>query len=301
MIGQILQEVRKSPEPARRTLANLEDVVADFLMRGFEGATLTVHHRKPDIWVRFRKYIVAKGEFGIELCFSDTLSSTKYFAQLREYCVENNISFEIKAEVQAQSTRFLCVDCGRDASKAHGLAVTLLTGIVCLPENSLYEMEFRRILPISGPVDTPGRWRPMIKAFPGGYKEKLGVSFLEIVSFFCLYIIQLAGIVGLAYTIVAPSGNWRISDFELFEVSFDLPVTGLIWISVIFFGALKSFSRIYWASVSNKTEAVKLLFRESPPDRKSFRTILMQLFLNDGLNLVSLIIILISVISWIEV
>jgi hypothetical protein len=72
--------------------------------------------------IRFREYILRKGEYGLELKFPESPWSKYYFPTLREALPTDGIPFRETRGSAADATAFIHLDCGSNIEKAVELA-----------------------------------------------------------------------------------------------------------------------------------------------------------------------------------
>ena len=215
------------------TLDNLEQPLAHILRCGYHGGHLTIRHTESDRWIKFRKFIVAEGEYGLELCFPNMPWSNDYFERLREYCVESQTPFVIERDDTAQPTESLVIGCGTDLSMACALARVVLARMFSLPMDTKYCAEpdhysgFDEL--IDNPNQRPVTWWGLSKKI----KEKDNFTIWNILGFLLLVILQALSVLGLLITMFLTGDEWRRIDVNVWGVSLDFTVVALIWIILI--------------------------------------------------------------------
>lgn len=106
-------------------------VVLDALRdRGFANGFLVVECRsKRELFLQFEKYILAKGEYGIELAFPLSHAMKKYEASLVEVCRSEGLRIRRLSGSGAKPLDFLCVDFGRNTGLASAFAKSVFVTI----------------------------------------------------------------------------------------------------------------------------------------------------------------------------
>lgn len=117
------------------------------LEAGYDRSCLVITFKKTELSLQFRKYIHAKGDYGIELGFPLAPWSERYVPALRDHCAANGIAFTVGPEVEGDSMEFLHVDFGKDSRSAFRMAEAVATEIFQIPLDSEYVWEFSSVNP----------------------------------------------------------------------------------------------------------------------------------------------------------
>ncbi len=111
--------VYKGLKGPAKTLVELIVPIQDLLRRGFDGGILLIDVANTDYFIQLRKYIVAPGNYGIELCFPNSEWSYHFFQKLRRTCDDEKIKYSITGKTDGNPIDFLCIDFGKDTNSAY--------------------------------------------------------------------------------------------------------------------------------------------------------------------------------------
>jgi hypothetical protein len=93
-------------------------VVRLVLRHCLNQGTVVITDRHSKRFVRFRKYIPRKGDYGLDLEFPETAWSEGYFSKLRDSLITEGNPFRETREVASDVTALIHVDCGKNIEKA---------------------------------------------------------------------------------------------------------------------------------------------------------------------------------------
>lgn len=130
----------KSAKGVPRKICQLERCLFDLLRRGFSDGYLIISHIRSKTFIQFRKYILKKGEYGIELSFPKAPWSEKYFSDLVDYCREKEIQFELIDARDSGELDFLDIDFGKDVALAFKTVQVILLDIFNHSERDTYRV-----------------------------------------------------------------------------------------------------------------------------------------------------------------
>lgn len=225
--------------------SDMKGMLRRLLKSGYDRAHLVITFTESGYFLQYRKYIHAKGDYGIELSFPISDWSRSFVPSLREYCDANGIAHSEGTEAPGDPMTFIHVDFSKDAAAAFAMAKAIVAEVFAIPTDSTYTWEFDGLHPYGELIDNPRSkppsesetWRRMNEdAFTstGMYLTDTGWYLLR---FICGY----AGVVGLLHALIWKSlwatttgmPGWGSVTLELFYLSFaarnfDLACFGLI-------------------------------------------------------------------------
>lgn len=124
-----------------RSLPELKRSLTDLLEWGSEKGVLIITPRGTNRFVQFNRYELSTGRHGLELAFPDADWSREFFRQLRQYCDDMGIAYDVRAGVN-HPMPFLTIDCQTDIDKAHDLVTCIVERIFGMRPDSKYHVLF---------------------------------------------------------------------------------------------------------------------------------------------------------------
>ena len=229
----------------RSSFSDIEGLLRDLLKCGYDRAHLVVTFKESGYFLQYRKYIHAKGDFGIELGFPIAGWSRPFVPRLRAYCDANGIAYAEGAEVHGDPMTFIHVDFGRDTAAAFAMAKAIVAQVFRIPTESTYHSEWDGLNPHGEQVDDPQRKPSSNSEFWRRKNEESfassGVYLTDVGWFLLTFLCGYTGLVGLSHALIwkslwaatgqAPDwGSFRLALFDLAATarSFDLVCFGLI-------------------------------------------------------------------------
>lgn len=76
--------------PARK-IDQLRRPLEDLLKRGFDGGTLIIDHPKTGTFIQFKKYILEKDNYGIELFYPEVEWSKGFISEFKKWSRSNDL------------------------------------------------------------------------------------------------------------------------------------------------------------------------------------------------------------------
>lgn len=234
----------------RARFDNLRCEVEMILNQGLNGGILKVRDRKSKNFVTFRKYIVAKGQYGIELIFSNPNQSEPYFEQFRNYCAQTGVAFDIEGKPEAGTGDALRVDCEMDVDKALALLIVILADIFGFPSGSKFDIETEGVSRWKELIDSPGQEETPATEFSKLLKKRLkathGSGMLSMVLDASAVFCQILGVLGLLLTLVFQQDDWSGFALSVSGIFMKVPLPGLISVFLIFVGFSGYFTESRW-------------------------------------------------------
>ncbi len=235
---------RRPETEGAKDFAGVEDQIERLLRSGRRWAYVIFYPLGFDGFLQFRKYIRAKGDYGIELGFPDADWSRAYVAPLHAWCVRNNTPLMTVVEQGSVSMNVIYVDCGRDVEKACRLVKGIMAEVFGLPFDGLYRCYEHGIDPLGTRINAP---RPDETERAPGYRDQRGhmgpslgggcagalIGTLGVLALFALYY----GLLMRGLDLFLPLGiEWatvRITGFGLAAnvVVYDAVCIGLVYLS----------------------------------------------------------------------
>ncbi|RWX51695.1 hypothetical protein VU01_10971 [Candidatus Electrothrix marina] len=112
------------------TIDSIEKAIEDLLIRGYDGGFLIIDVSGTDYFIQLRKYILASGNYGIELSFPKAKWSEFFFTALVAYCDKAQINYTIsKGDASKEELDFLDIDFGKETHEAHNFIKNIITEI----------------------------------------------------------------------------------------------------------------------------------------------------------------------------
>ena len=134
---------------------NLPEVLRTVLKRCLNGGSVVIEDRRTGQFVQFRKYILAKGDYGLELGFPDAPWSRAFFPKLRDALTAKSIRFRETGRSAGDITNFLHVDCGKDIAKAVEISRLCFFGIFNLARDTRFKSTLSDYASLDEQVDDP--------------------------------------------------------------------------------------------------------------------------------------------------
>lgn len=233
----------------RPDFSEIHDMLERLLKSGFDHSFLVVTFKKTKYFIQFRKYIHAKGDYGIELGFPLADWSKTLVPRLRHHCATNGIDFAEGTEVPGDALAFLHVDFGKDTAAAFGMAEAIVTEVFRIPIDSQYKWEFSGLHPHDELIDSPRRRPPSHSATWRRTREdtyaRTGIHLSDTPWSMLAGLCGYSGAVGLLHGLIWRSfwaatdqaPDWGAASLPLLDMAlnarnFDLVCIGLIAIAM---------------------------------------------------------------------
>lgn len=236
--------IRQLQDELRMDFADVRGKLEGLLKSGFDRSFLVITFKNSELFFQFRKYIHAKGDYGIELGFPLAPWSEGYVRTLRDYCAANGIAYTVGPDVADDRLEFLHVDFGKDDSAAFRMAKAIVSKVFRIPLDSDYDWEFRGLHPFGQLVNDP-RQRPPSEDEVQKRQDKvygqLGPHLINALRVFLVAMAAYVGIIGLLHSLIwkslwavyAYAPGWGVVAVPLLDTTitprvFDLVCIGLI-------------------------------------------------------------------------
>lgn len=254
-VASVIIQTERSPTPWRRKdFADVKPWFAILLRRGYKGGHVLLVDAPSGRSLRFRKYIRAKGDYGLELCFPTADWATEYWQRIQAHCEEVGLRNRVETEVMDGSPNgVLLIDCERNTDRAYSLALTIWTEIFDLPIRGWYEREGDGISVRDELIDSPDhrrlteqevselRWSKIRRDL----RERIGISPAGVYYVSGLMVLTMVAIVGLAFATLVSIGDppsWSVEAGSL-TVGGSIPSVIFFLLHIITWVALFRFIR----------------------------------------------------------
>jgi hypothetical protein len=117
------------------------------LDRGYDRGFLVIETPDKKRFLQFRKYIISRGEVGIQFDFPLAPWSEGYYAALNKILYDRQIAYEAKTTGEDPVAAFITVDLSRDIKKANELAKIVLLEVFMLRASDRIKLYFNNINP----------------------------------------------------------------------------------------------------------------------------------------------------------
>lgn len=231
-------------------LAGLERVIAQLLKKGFADGFLSIQARKTRKYLELRKYIHAKGDYGIRLHVPVEPWSEAYLGMVQAYCSKKGIDFSFENLDPEVDEVCLCIDCKRDVPTAYGLVRMIFTQVFGVPASNTFSVVLRNGSPWDELIDDPDQESLSLaegmRRKNAKIKNTIGVSLRDVSLNMLLAMAQMSGVIGVAYSLWFAKHTWTWSNGVVGDISIKAPVLGLFFCGVILISFLRVATRSFW-------------------------------------------------------
>lgn len=244
-IGELRDDFRRFDKENHPDFPAIRSKLDGLLKSGYDRSVFVITFNKSELFLQFRKYIHAKGDYGIELGFPLAPWSKNYGPALRDHCLTNGIAFTVGPEVEGDFLEFLHVDFGKDSEAAFCMAESIVTEVFRISLDSPYDWEFSSVNPFGELIDDPRQRPPAPDAPLQRRKEQLYAqsgTFLSdwFLAFLARALAYFAGM-GLVYSLFWKSlwavttlkPGWGSVSASPFEVAIEPRVFDLVCLGMI--------------------------------------------------------------------
>lgn len=144
-------------ESSEQSFDDIRGRLDQLLRSGFDQGFVVFKFKGSECFIQFRKYIHAKGDYGLELGFPDADWSRAYFPLVAEYCTRNDIPYTIGPHNVGDEMEFLHADVGKDTDAAFRLVGDIVEHVFRMPRDTAYKLEWDAIDPTGGLIDSPNQ------------------------------------------------------------------------------------------------------------------------------------------------
>lgn len=227
---------------------HLRNLLDKFLRQGLDGAALELKDRKTGIAVEFRKYIPAKGEFGVRFRLRRAGEIDSDVRALERFCAEHGIATERETGSAVITDDYLIVNFGKDMESAHAMLVYFLADIRGLPFTSQFDVHLENMSYWDDLVDSPDHVPLSIEDGMNFKKERFnesGVTWGSLSLMALTSLLQVVGLLGLIFSLIF---RWspQVTLFEIAGIHVTAPIIGLIFAALVLIGFSGIFTDYYW-------------------------------------------------------
>ena len=150
------------------------------LRRGYDGGAVVFTHKPTGRYLRFRKYIRPRGEYGLELCFPKVAWSAPHLPPLEAYCAETGLACRFESlKSMGRSLDHLVIGCEQDPDRAFNLALKIWTEYFGLPLRARFKLATFDLSYHDELIDSPAHPRISLKEMSGRQRHQLYQKILE--------------------------------------------------------------------------------------------------------------------------
>lgn len=226
--------------------SNVKFLFSKLLESGYDGAYLTIYNREnPDVRLRFRKYVLAEGEYGAELCFPNMSQALDLVQEYRKYCEKEDILLK---EKDFYSDSFLCADFGKNVDKAHKHFTAIVEQVIRVPISGQYRYAFRQMAQEGTVIDSPNliSEEKHDRLEDQRFFDLTGSSRLFFVFLAVIFCMSLLGTLGLVYSLIFQYGHESILSFQLRGTTIKPKIFDVTCITLIFLEYWAMTKKAYW-------------------------------------------------------
>jgi hypothetical protein len=117
------------------------------LYRGYDTGFLVIETPDRKRFLQFRKYIIKRGEVGLQFDFPLAPWSKEYYVALNKILYDREIAYEAKTTTADTVAAFITVDLDQDYEKANELAKIVLLEVFKLRPSDQIKLYFNNINP----------------------------------------------------------------------------------------------------------------------------------------------------------
>lgn len=176
----------------------------EYLLRGgYNGGFVVFNFKGKERFIRFRKYIRAKGDYGLELSFPRADWSRVYFPRLVNFCGDNAIPYVVHPDTGDDGMEFLRVDVGQDIDAAFRLVGGIVDEVFSIPRDTGYKVEHDAIDQTGALIDSPRQtpWKRQ-RQFHQEWSNKTGFYMSDVPVFLISGLAFVVGGAGLVYALL---------------------------------------------------------------------------------------------------
>lgn len=288
-------------------LHELISIIEELTVSGLPGAYVRILQDQSSFGIQFRKYLHAKGVFGIEAVYPKSGFDLDEVDRLKEYCLKEKLALTECADVLKDGSPSYSIDCGADSRTAIGLMEFIAARIFDTKLDGLFKVERSGILLFNQVVDDPDsklfeveEQRRILKQ---EFRQSIDSVGKDKTVFAVLTFCQLAGFLGLAYGLLVRALA-AVLDFQVHWAMFQIVVfrspVSIYWYDVaciillilgLFSAFTKQFSEVIENEKDHSHEDQKTTNQQTPTSmaKRSLRV--------PG-NIAAMILIILAVASW---
>lgn len=220
---------QSAAENSTQTFDDIRSRLQQLLKSGFDQGFVVFRFADSDRFIKYQKYIHAKGDYGIELSFPNTEWSREFFPLAVECCDRLCIAYTIGPRARADSIHFLHADVGQDIDTAFQLVCCIVDDIFEMPRDTEYTLEWDGVDATGGHIDSPSlspqnREQQYGKEFfktAGFYMSDIPVALIWLLAF----IISVGGMIyallwWLIWTIASVKADWGVVEGSIAGLEF---------------------------------------------------------------------------------
>jgi hypothetical protein len=215
----------------------------DLLRRGYDGGYLYLEHAQSCQFMRFRKYIRGKGDYGLELrCLGlDWLESAWRNVQVVAERAERPHRVEL-IETKICGRNAFVIDCGPDTAVAYEIGTSVWTDVFGLTGETPYHVRSGRWSTLDELIDGPDHPPPLddyppemrLKEMDARLRKAGLPSMARTFSGVALFMISLISAVGFPIAMLASRGEAPDWSYPFGAIAFGGSAASLIWLVVLF-------------------------------------------------------------------
>ena len=275
---------------------SLRSILDSFLSRGLDGAILEIKDKNTGTSAQFRKFIVSKGQYGVEIRLKINRKFEPKLRELEMFCAQMGVTGRMANSTGAEA-KCLVADFGKDLDKAHAVLVHFLADLHGLSPDSRFAVHWENVSPWNEVIDAPGQ-EPLsdsegIKLTKDQYRRATGASMRSATLMGLAALAQVFGIAGIIFSLIFHSDPTSTLT-AMAGLYFNAPIIGLVSMALILIGFLAIFTDMYWLSPKKNDPGRNILLSKTP--KGAFLV-----FWGRPINWISFAVMVVAMIRWISI
>jgi hypothetical protein len=194
---------QSASETVKQTFDDIRGQLEQLLKSGFDQGFVIFQFKDGGRFIQFRKYIHAKGDYGLELAFPKADWSVEFFPLVARCCDRLNISHTVGPHTRGDGLEFLHADLGRDTDMAFRLVCSIVDDVFRISRDTQYTLEWDAVDVTGALIESPGQspgkrerqYRQEFFKKAGFYMSDIPVAIIWLFAF-------TLGVIGMAYGLI---------------------------------------------------------------------------------------------------
>lgn len=144
-------------ENSRQSFEDIHGQLDQLLRQGFDQGFVIFKFSGGECFIQFRKYVHAKGDYGLELAFPKADWSRDMFPLVAECCEKNDVPYTVSPHNTGDDMEFLHADVGQDTDAAFRLVGGIVDDAFQIPRGTEYTLEWDSVDATGGLIDSPNQ------------------------------------------------------------------------------------------------------------------------------------------------
>jgi hypothetical protein len=146
---------QSASESAQQSFDDIRDRLEQLLKCGFDQGFVIFQFKDSNRFIQFRKYIHAKGDYGLELAFPKADWSSEHFPLVAECCQQFGVPYSVGDLTLDDGVEFLHADVGQDIDAAFRLVCGIVDDVFRISRDTQYTLEWDAVDVTGGLIDSP--------------------------------------------------------------------------------------------------------------------------------------------------